>query len=77
MNSDFPTAAVGSSQAPTATVEKSSSASNTKIQAAPAGVLQVRQQDIHTGRLLKGLSVKGTRREDERRVLATYKQAIR
>jgi hypothetical protein len=35
MNSDFPTAAVGSSQAPTATVEKSSGASNTKIQTAP------------------------------------------
>ena len=36
MNNDFPTAAVGSSQAPTTTVEKSSRASNTKIQTAPA-----------------------------------------
>jgi hypothetical protein len=35
MQSDFPTAAVGSSQAPTATVEKFSGASNTTIQTAP------------------------------------------
>ena len=36
MSTDFPTAAVGSSQAPTATVEKSIPASNTKIQTVPS-----------------------------------------
>ena len=36
MKTDFPTASVGSSQAPTAAVEKSQSASNTKIQTLPA-----------------------------------------
>ena len=35
MKTDFPTASVGSSQAPTAAVEKSQSASNTEIQTAP------------------------------------------
>jgi integrase len=35
MSTDFPTAAVGSSQAPTATVEKSHGASNTKIPTPP------------------------------------------
>jgi len=35
MKTDFPTASVGSSQAPTAAVEKSQSASNTKIQTLP------------------------------------------
>jgi hypothetical protein len=35
MSTDFPTAAVGSSQAPTATVEKSLTALNTKIQTSP------------------------------------------
>ena len=39
MSIDFPTAAVGSSQAPTATVEKPSGASNTKIQTAPGNAL--------------------------------------
>ncbi len=36
MTTDFPTASVGSSQAPTAAVEKSQSASNTEIQTLPA-----------------------------------------
>jgi hypothetical protein len=35
MKTDFPTASVGSSQAPTAAVEKSQSASNTEIQTLP------------------------------------------
>ena len=35
MKTDFPTASVESSQAPTATVEKSHRASNTKIQTLP------------------------------------------
>ena len=35
MTTDFPTASVGSSQAPTAAVEKSQSASNTEIQTLP------------------------------------------
>ena len=38
MSTDFPTAAVGSSQAPTATVEKSFTASNTKFRHPPAPV---------------------------------------
>ena len=36
MSTDFPTAVVGSSQAPTTTVEKSFSASNTKIRTSPS-----------------------------------------
>jgi hypothetical protein len=36
----LPTASVGSSQAPTAAVDKSLSASNTKIQTAPFGTLK-------------------------------------
>jgi hypothetical protein len=40
MKTDFPTASVGSSQAPTAAVEKSQSASNTEIQTRPLGQLQ-------------------------------------
>ena len=36
MTTDFPTASVGSSQAPTAAVEKSQSASNTEIQTLPS-----------------------------------------
>src|SRR5258706_6665374 len=36
MKTDFPTASVGSSQAPTAAVEKSHSASNTEIQTLPS-----------------------------------------
>ena len=35
MSTDFPTASVGSSQAPTAAVEKSLSASHTKIRTLP------------------------------------------
>ena len=35
MKTDFPTASVGSSQAPTAAVERSQSASNTKIRTVP------------------------------------------
>lgn len=39
MTTDFPTASVGSSQAPTAAVEKSLSASNTEIQTLPLSPL--------------------------------------
>jgi hypothetical protein len=38
MKTDFPTASVGSSQAPTAAVEKSQSASNTETQTLPLEV---------------------------------------
>ena len=43
MKTDFPTASAGSSQAPTAAVEKSQSASNTKIQTLP---LQMAAADL-------------------------------
>ena len=41
MKTDLPTASFGSSQAPTDAVDKSPSASNTKIQTAPARLQQM------------------------------------
>ena len=41
MTTDLPTAALGSSQAPTAAVDKSPSASNTKIPTHPDGVYEI------------------------------------
>jgi len=41
MKTDFPTASVGSSQAPTAAVEKSQSASNTEFLTLPALLVEL------------------------------------